>query len=390
MPRHCRCTGSIRVSDWNGGDSMSRPKAAAGDRIQGRRRGKQGGGLGRTLPAGPGDGGRPARNLRRSRGRYAAGGGGDGTDMHDRCPTAGNVPGPDPFHPGFAGAEPGRVREFPRGRDADGTVMGARASRPPQSLAGSWASFAMIRNTGERSWSERCHLGEQAGKLMNAVRLIPLGVGEAFTARHYTSCLALGVDDDWLLIDCPHPVRKMLREGSTRGRDSAGSRPHPRRGGDPPARRPLLRPGGLRLLLVLRAGPPGKLLMHPEVSARVWDGLLAAGMESSGEARRAAGPQAAGRLLRADRPGDSAPIECGPFAIECRRTIHAVPTLPCGSPPAAGAGLQRRHRLRSRPDRVALQGRPDRPRGDDDGALGRAYAVREAGRAARRSARRCG
>ncbi len=46
------------------------------------------------------------------------------------------------------------------------------------------------------------------------VRLIPLGVGEAFTALHYTICLALGVDDTWLLVDCPHPVRKMLREAS--------------------------------------------------------------------------------------------------------------------------------------------------------------------------------
>jgi len=50
---------------------------------------------------------------------------------------------------------------------------------------------------------------------MSTLRLIPLGVGEAFTARHYTSCLALGADDDWMLIDCPHPVRKMLLEGST-------------------------------------------------------------------------------------------------------------------------------------------------------------------------------
>ena len=49
---------------------------------------------------------------------------------------------------------------------------------------------------------------------MTTLRLIPLGVGEAFTARHYTSCLAIGADDDWMLIDCPHPVRKMLVEGS--------------------------------------------------------------------------------------------------------------------------------------------------------------------------------
>ena len=49
---------------------------------------------------------------------------------------------------------------------------------------------------------------------MSAMLMIPLGVGEAFTARYYTSCYALGVDDEWLLIDCPHPVRKMLREGT--------------------------------------------------------------------------------------------------------------------------------------------------------------------------------
>ena len=49
---------------------------------------------------------------------------------------------------------------------------------------------------------------------MSRLRLIPLGVGEAFSACHYTSCLALGAGDDWILIDCPHPIRKMLREGS--------------------------------------------------------------------------------------------------------------------------------------------------------------------------------
>ena len=49
---------------------------------------------------------------------------------------------------------------------------------------------------------------------MNKAMLIPLGVGDAFTARYYTACLALGFLDDWLLIDCPHPARKMLHEGS--------------------------------------------------------------------------------------------------------------------------------------------------------------------------------
>ena len=114
---------------------------------------------------------------------------------------------------------------------------------------------------------------------MNPVRLIPLGVGEAFTARHYTTCLALGVDDDWMLIDCSHPVRKMLREGST----AAGipldlDRIHAVAVSHLHADHCCgLEDFGFYSYFVL--GRRARLLMHPEVSARVWDGLLAAGME---------------------------------------------------------------------------------------------------------------
>ena len=114
---------------------------------------------------------------------------------------------------------------------------------------------------------------------MNPVRLIPLGVGEAFTARHYTSCLALGVGDDWMLIDCSHPVRKMLREGST----AAGipldlDRIHAVAVSHLHADHCCgLEDFGFYSYFVL--GHRARLLMHPEVSARVWDGLLAAGME---------------------------------------------------------------------------------------------------------------
>ncbi len=116
---------------------------------------------------------------------------------------------------------------------------------------------------------------------MSTVLLIPMGVGEAFSARHYTSCFALGVDDRWLLIDCPHPLRKMLREGSI----AAG------------LATPLdidhftaaavthlhadhccgLEDFGYYSVIAL--GRRARLLMHPEASARLWDGLLAAGME---------------------------------------------------------------------------------------------------------------
>jgi ribonuclease BN (tRNA processing enzyme) len=165
---------------------------------------------------------------------------------------------------------------------------------------------------------------------MSTVQLIPMGVGEAFSARHYTSCLALGVDDHWLLIDCPHPLRKMLHEGSI----AAG------------LAKPLdidqftaaavthlhadhccgLEDFGYYSVIAL--GRRAKLLMHPEASARLWDGLLAAGMEMV-QAKPDAPPA---RMNLADYfelidLDTNRPIECGPFAIECRRTIHAVPTF---------------------------------------------------------------
>lgn len=48
---------------------------------------------------------------------------------------------------------------------------------------------------------------------MPALRLIPLGVGDAFSALYYSTSLALVADDGrWLLVDCPHPIHKIVRE----------------------------------------------------------------------------------------------------------------------------------------------------------------------------------
>jgi len=49
---------------------------------------------------------------------------------------------------------------------------------------------------------------------MPGLRLLPLGIGNAFSAVNYSTCLALEADGCWLLIDCPHPIRKMMREAS--------------------------------------------------------------------------------------------------------------------------------------------------------------------------------
>jgi ribonuclease BN (tRNA processing enzyme) len=50
---------------------------------------------------------------------------------------------------------------------------------------------------------------------MAELRLLPLGVGNAFSELYYSTSLALiAADGRWLLVDCPHPIRKILREAS--------------------------------------------------------------------------------------------------------------------------------------------------------------------------------
>jgi ribonuclease BN (tRNA processing enzyme) len=164
---------------------------------------------------------------------------------------------------------------------------------------------------------------------MSMVLLIPLGVGEAFTAHHYTSCLALGVGEDWLLIDCPHPVLKMLREGSLAAGLPEG-----------------LSANQIHAVVVshlhadhacgledfgyysyFALGRRAKLLMHPDASARLWDGLLAAGMEWI-QTKPDTAPlrKQLSDFFELIDLNLSHPVHCGPFAVECRRTIHSIPT----------------------------------------------------------------
>ncbi len=158
------------------------------------------------------------------------------------------------------------------------------------------------------------------------LQVIALGVGDAFSAEHYSSCLAVGFDDAWLLIDCPHPIRKILREsGRAAGvaldvgsfaacvvthlhADHASG----------------LEGYGYFSFFALRR--PARLLTHPTVSARLWDGHLAAGME---ELMSVGGEVRAKRLddyFAVDALDEAAAVQVGPFAIECRRTIHHIPT----------------------------------------------------------------
>lgn len=162
---------------------------------------------------------------------------------------------------------------------------------------------------------------------MADVRIIPLGVGEAFTARHYTTCLAIGAGDAWMLIDCPHPVRKLLREGShaaglpldlDRVLGVALSHLHADHCSG-------LEDFGFYSHFVLRRR--ARLLAHAGVAAKLWDGLLAAGM---GEARiDPDAPPVVHRLedyFEVTPLTEAGPVAFGPFSVECRPTIHPIPT----------------------------------------------------------------
>lgn len=159
------------------------------------------------------------------------------------------------------------------------------------------------------------------------VRVIPLGVGEAFTALHYTTCMALGAGDDWMLIDCPHPVRKMLREAS----QSAGlSLDLDQIHGVALSHLHADHCSGLEdfgYYCHYALGRRARILTHPDVAARLWPGLLSAGM---GEVR--IDPSAPPVVKHLEDYFDVTALDLteavtlGPFAVECRRTIHSVPT----------------------------------------------------------------
>src|SRR5438034_11170172 len=68
----------------------------------------------------------------------------------------------------------------------------------------------MRKSTGRRVPVPRTH--------MDGFQLLCVGVGDAFSERWYTTCAALHAEGQWLLLDCPHPIFKMLREA----RESAG------------------------------------------------------------------------------------------------------------------------------------------------------------------------
>jgi ribonuclease BN (tRNA processing enzyme) len=180
---------------------------------------------------------------------------------------------------------------------------------------------------------------------MSELSFIPLGTGDAFSAERYSFCLLVGAEDRWLLIDCPHPARKMLREGTRRAGLDLDL-------GDVDA--VLLshlhadHASGLEsfgYFNFFALGRRAQLYAQSQVSERLWNGHLAAGMErlltradGADSADSADGADGAGiggcvhsergledyfELHSLDTDGE---VRVGPFVVECRMTTHHIPT----------------------------------------------------------------
>jgi ribonuclease BN (tRNA processing enzyme) len=163
---------------------------------------------------------------------------------------------------------------------------------------------------------------------MSPFRVLALGVGDAFSARYYSSCLALHAEGTWLLIDCPHPIRKVLREASAAAGISLD-----------------LRDFHSLVLTHLHAdhcsGVEGyayyfyfalkqraRLITHVDVAARLWEGHLAGGMEwfMSTDLSAPLERRTLGDYFDMTTMTEQGAVQAGPFRIECRKTLHSVPT----------------------------------------------------------------
>jgi ribonuclease BN (tRNA processing enzyme) len=160
-----------------------------------------------------------------------------------------------------------------------------------------------------------------------SLSFLTLGVGDAFSALRYSSCLAVEAEGQVLLIDCPHPIRKMMREAS----ESSGvALDTDRVAGVALTHLHADHSSGLEGLgyfsfFVLKRKLA--LLTHPRVAQRLWDGHLAAGMECLIEKQgEAPSPKHFEDYFAHTPLSTEAAVRFGPFSIESRLTYHHVPT----------------------------------------------------------------
>lgn len=157
------------------------------------------------------------------------------------------------------------------------------------------------------------------------MRFVTLGVGDAFSRVHYSSSLAVEHEGFWMLVDCPHPLRKIMKESG----DAAGvPLDVDRIGGVVLTHLHADHCAGLEDLAYysfFTVGRKVELYAHPKVLARVWENHLAAGMDQT----LAAIDQPPVRrtmddYFRVHPLSETEEVRAGPFLVTCRPTIHHI------------------------------------------------------------------
>jgi ribonuclease BN (tRNA processing enzyme) len=163
---------------------------------------------------------------------------------------------------------------------------------------------------------------------MSGFRLVSLGVGNAFSALYYSSCFVLQAEGQCLMMDSPHPIRKIFREGtlaagSAMDVDSLGGLVLTHLHADHASG-----VEGLAFYCRYMLGHKLPLFTHRDVAADLWSKHLAASMEWS---IQEVGGEPTHRTL--EEFVDLIPLEenrwqeHGPFRIRCRKTLHNIATI---------------------------------------------------------------
>lgn len=153
------------------------------------------------------------------------------------------------------------------------------------------------------------------------------GVGDAFSQRYYSSCFALYTDEAWVLVDCPHPIRKIYHEAEQAAKISFDLE---KLGGVFLTHLHADHSSGLEgLIFYVRFVLGRKLCVytHADIATDLWERCLSGGM---GQTRREAG-----NFLRRRQDDlfdlvvmkENEPIAVGPFEVQCRLAVHSIPTI---------------------------------------------------------------
>jgi ribonuclease BN (tRNA processing enzyme) len=162
---------------------------------------------------------------------------------------------------------------------------------------------------------------------MPRLSFLTLGVGDAFSARHFSSCLAVTYDGSWLLVDCPHPILKMLAHAV----EKAGRGPEigtlqgvilTHLHGDHVSGLEIL---GYYFRFVLQRRLP--IFLHADVLENLWPHSLAGSMKWTLRVGKKPQRHRLADFFQVKVLSEKKPVPLGPFSIRCRPVVHSIPAI---------------------------------------------------------------